>query len=152
MKNWMWLLLAALLLGVDQASKLWALHALAPYQPLSLFPGVDLTLAFNSGSAFGFLSQSGSWHQLFFTCFSLVMSAGLVVWIAMTNPCAKLQLFALSLVLSGALGNVIDRLRLGYVIDFIDVYVKTHHWPVFNIADSAICIGAFLLFCSTKDK
>ena len=143
MKKWPWFVLALAIVFIDQASKYWALQALAPYQPEAVFPLFNLTLAFNSGAAFSFLSGAGEWHRWFFTGFSLIMSAALIIGIIRSTP--TLQLLALSLILGGAVGNLIDRAFVGHVIDFIDIYYKNHHWPVFNIADSTICIGAFLL-------
>lgn len=143
MKKWPWFVLALAIVFIDQASKYWALYELLPYQPDAIFPGFNLTLAFNSGAAFSFLSGAGEWHRWFFTGFSLLMSAALIIAIIRSVPI--LQLLALSLILGGAVGNLIDRAFVGYVIDFIDIYYKNHHWPVFNLADSAICIGAFLL-------
>ena len=146
MKNWMWLAVSMLMIGLDQGSKYWALHALYPYQPWAIFSGLNLTLVFNSGAAWGFLSHSGVWHHYFFIGFGLIMSLGLAVWISYLSSHAMIQLLALSLILGGALGNVIDRIRFEYVIDFIDVYYQTHHWAVFNIADSSIVLGALMLF------
>jgi signal peptidase II len=144
MKKWPWFVTALIVIFLDQTSKYWASQVLVPYQPESVFPLFNLTLAYNSGAAFSFLSGAGEWHRWFFAGFSLIMSVVLIVGIIRTTPC--LQLLALSLILGGAIGNLIDRALLGYVIDFIDIYYKSHHWPVFNLADSAICLGAFLLF------
>ena len=144
MKKWPWFALALVIIFLDQASKYWAAQVLVPYQPESVLPFFNVTLAFNSGAAFSFLSGAGEWHRWFFAGFSLIMSAVLVIGIIRSKP--TLQLLALSLILGGAIGNLIDRALLGHVIDFIDIYYKSYHWPVFNLADSAICIGAFLLF------
>ncbi|PJD90793.1 MAG: signal peptidase II [Legionella sp.] len=152
MQKWTWFMVCLLFIGLDQATKLWTLHCLDLYQSVAIFPGLHWTLVFNTGSAFGFLSHSGAWPQHLFTAFGLLMSLGLTFWIVKTPLKATRELLALTLILSGALGNVIDRIRLGYVVDFIDVYYKTHHWPVFNVADSAICVGAILLFFSTNNK
>ena len=146
MKKWPWVLLVLVIVALDQATKYWALLTLLPYQPLAVMPMVNLTLAYNTGAAFSFLSTTGEWHRWFFTVFSTVMATGLVIWIIRLAPEFRLQRIALSLILGGAIGNLIDRAFLGYVIDFIDIYYKSHHWPVFNIADSAICVGACLLF------
>ncbi len=146
MKKWHWFVLSLLVILMDQASKYFIASALTPYQPVPLMPMLNLTLAYNSGAAFSFLSQAGQWHHWFFIGFSLTMSIVLITWILRLSSTARLQLMALSLILGGAIGNLIDRACFGSVIDFIDVYYKHHHWPVFNLADSAICIGAFLLF------
>lgn len=145
MKKWFWFVLALVVIGIDQATKYWASADLAPYHPEPIFPMFNLTLAYNTGAAFSFLHNAGAWHRWFFTGFSLLMSLGLIVWITRLPSSARLQLAALSLILGGAIGNLIDRAILGFVIDFIDIYYKHYHWPVFNIADSAICIGAVLL-------
>ena len=145
-KKWPWFLLALVIIALDQASKYWAIIALSPFQPEAVMPMFNFTLAFNSGAAFSFLSQAGDWHRWLFAAFSLVMSIVLSIAITRSVPAKRLQLLALALILGGAVGNLIDRTFFGYVIDFIDIYYKSHHWPVFNIADSAICVGAFLLF------
>ncbi len=146
MKKWPWFIVSIAVILLDQLSKHWVLMHFNAYQPQKILPMLNVTLAYNTGAAFSFLNSAGSWHLWFFMGFSLLMSAVLFVWIIRTPTTARLQLASLSLVLGGAIGNLIDRANLGYVIDFIDVYYKTHHWPVFNLADSAICAGAFLLF------
>jgi signal peptidase II len=145
MKKWPWFLLAIAVVLVDQWSKYWAANTLIPYQPEALLPMLNFTLAYNSGAAFSFLSGTGGWHRWVFAGFSLIMSVALIVWLLRLPRQPKLQPLALSLILGGAVGNLYDRALVGHVIDFIDLYYKNHHWPVFNLADSAICIGAFLL-------
>ncbi len=137
--------LSFFVIAFDQITKYWAMTHLMPYESVVVFPMLSWTLAFNSGSAFSFLAASGSWHTWFFTGFSGLVSIALVVWIMRLESRFFAQMLALALILGGALGNLMDRLRFGYVIDFIDVYYKTHHWPIFNVADSAICLGATLL-------
>ncbi|MCX7117585.1 MAG: signal peptidase II [Legionellales bacterium] len=146
MRKWPWFLLTLLVIGLDQGTKIWAAYALYPYQPEAIVPVLNLTLAYNSGVAFSFLSGFGPWHRWVFAGFSFCMSVALIVGILRTATVMRLQLLALSLILGGAIGNFIDRVSVGAVIDFIDVYYHQHHWPVFNLADSAICLGAFLLF------
>ncbi len=146
MKKWYWFALSILVIVLDQVTKYSALYFLMPYQPDVLLPMLNLTLAYNTGAAFSFLSGTGDWHRWLFTGFSSVMSVILVFWLVRTPLVARLQVSALSLILAGALGNLMDRLRLGYVIDFIDVHYNHYHWPVFNVADSAICLGALMLF------
>ncbi len=145
MKKWPWFLLALLVIVVDQGSKYLASAALIPYEPVAVMPMFNLTLAFNSGAAFSFLSGAGDWHRWFFTAFSTIISGVLVVWILRSPKSAYLQLLSLSLILGGAIGNLLDRAFSGYVIDFIDLYYKHYHWPIFNLADSAICLGAIFL-------
>ncbi len=146
MKKWPWFIITFVLVVLDQASKYWASMVLLPYRSVAVAPMLNLTLAYNSGAAFSFLSGAGEWHRWAFAGFSAVMSVVLIVVIIRLAPSLRLQLLAFSLILGGAIGNLIDRVVSGYVIDFIDVYYKNHHWPVFNLADSAICLGAFLLF------
>lgn len=145
MKKWPWFLLSLLVLGLDQLSKCAAAAALIPYQPKPIMPMLNLTLAYNTGAAFSFLSTAGSWNRWLFAGFSVVMSIVLIIWLIRLPKQAVLQSLAVSLILGGAIGNLYDRAMLGHVIDFIDVYYKNHHWPVFNLADSAICCGAILL-------
>ena len=150
MKKWPWLLLVCVLIVLDQATKYWATQALLPYQSVPIMPMVNLTLAFNSGAAFSFLSHAGEWHRWLFAGFSFVMSVVLLVFLLNTLISMRLQSCALSFILGGAIGNLIDRAYSGYVVDFIDVYYKHYHWPVFNLADSAICLGAVLLLSGLR--
>lgn len=145
MKKWPWFLLTLLIIVLDQASKYLALLFLVPYQPIELNPVFNLTLAFNSGAAFSFLSQVGGWQRWFFAGFSTIVSCVLFLWLLKTPKSNRLQLFSISLVLGGAIGNLYDRAFVGFVVDFIDLHYKHHHWPIFNIADTAICVGAILL-------
>lgn len=151
MKKWPWFALSFLVIVADQLTKYLALTKLTAYQARPIFPMLNFTLAFNTGAAFNFLSNSGNWHRWFFVLFSLSVSTFLVIWLARLPRKATLHSLALSLILGGALGNFYDRLTRGNVIDFIDFYYENHHWPVFNLADSAICVGAvLLLFCLNK--
>jgi signal peptidase II len=145
MRKWAWFSLALLMILLDQLSKYWALVQLTMYQPVVVFPVLNWTLAYNSGAAFSFLHQAGEWHRWLFAGFSAVMSMVLFGAIWLTESTKRVQLLALSLILGGAVGNLIDRVSMGYVIDFIQVHYKNYYWPVFNIADSVICIGALLL-------
>lgn len=149
MRKLPWFLFSLVVILLDQASKYWALKTLIPYQPEAVMPMVNFTLAYNTGAAFSFLSGTGDWHRWFFTGFSALMSCALAIWIIRVPTSARLQLVAISLILAGAVGNLIDRIVLGHVIDFIDVYYTHYHWPVFNLADSAICLGAVLLLADT---
>lgn len=142
---WKWLILSGFIVGIDQFSKQLAEHWLTPYQPLPIVPFFNLTLAYNSGAAFSFLADAGGWQRWFFLALALVVSGVLTVWIVRLKPGESRQAAALALILSGAVGNLIDRALFGHVIDFLDVYYGQWHWPAFNIADSAICIGATLL-------
>ena len=146
MRKWPWFGVACLMILLDQATKYWALLELSPYHAVEVLPVLNWTLAYNSGAAFSFLHEAGGWHRWLFTGFSAVVSVVLIVVIEKTAAVKRLQLWALSLILGGAVGNLIDRASMGYVIDFIQVHYHVYYWPVFNVADSAICVGAFLLF------
>ena len=146
MKKWPWFFLSIIIIVLDQGSKQWALSHLPLYQPQPVMPMVNFTLAYNTGAAFSFLSGAGPWHRWFFASISILISLLLITWMLKLKSKDYLQLTALSFILGGALGNLIDRALYGHVIDFIDVYYQNYHWPIFNLADSVICIGAFLLF------
>lgn len=145
MKKWHWFLLSILVITLDQASKYWVESVLTPYKPMPIFPMLNITLAYNTGAAFSFLSGTGGWHRWFFAGFSLIVSVILMIWLWRTPIKDRLQALGVSLILGGAVGNLIDRGVNGYVVDFIDVYYKYHHFATFNLADSAICIGAAAL-------
>jgi signal peptidase II len=143
MLKWLWLSLLALVL--DQASKLAVDSAMRLYESISIMPFFNLTYVHNTGAAFSFLAQAGGWQRWLFAGLALVISVAITIWITRLKSNEKLLAIALSLVLGGAVGNLIDRVAYGYVIDFLDVYYQDWHWPAFNIADSAICIGVFLM-------
>ncbi|MFI4962805.1 MAG: signal peptidase II [Legionellales bacterium] len=145
MKKGYWFILSIAVLILDQASKYWVSLHLIPYKPLPVFSMLNITLAYNTGAAFSFLSGAGDWHRWFFAAFSLIVSVILIVWLWRTGNQAKLQSAGVSLILGGSIGNLIDRGLHGHVIDFIDLYYEHHHFATFNIADSAICLGAGLL-------
>ncbi len=152
MMKWLWL--SGIALVLDQISKIWVDMNMSLYQSIPVFPGFSITYAHNYGAAFSFLSDAGGWQRWFFAVLAVVISVGLVVYLRQLKPNETLLAVAFSLILGGAIGNLIDRVLYGYVIDFLDVYYKSYHWPVFNIADSAITIGvAFILYESfiTKD-
>lgn len=140
-----WYFIACLVVIIDQLTKYWVSTSFSYGETYELLPVLNLTLVHNLGAAFSFLSDAGGWQRWFFAGISLVVSVVLGVWLARLPACQRLLPLALSLVLGGALGNLWDRLYLGYVIDFIDVYYQQYHWPAFNVADSAITIGAILL-------
>jgi signal peptidase II len=122
---------------------------LASGQSIVIFNWFKLQLAYNTGAAFSFLSDAGGWQKYFFSVLAVVVSMVLAVWIVKTaqrkEPGRWCELLALSLILGGAIGNVYDRITLGHVIDFIVWHYQEHYFPTFNIADSAICVGAGLL-------
>lgn len=148
MKKGLSFILVLLVITIDQFSKCWVMAHLVPYESIAVFPMLSWTLVFNSGSAFSFLADAGTWHLWFFMGLSTLISVGLMLWILKLNINTKsglTQMLALSLILGGAMGNLIDRLHIGYVVDFIDFYYKAYHWPVFNLADTAICLGGIWL-------
>ena len=141
-----WLGLSALLVAIDQWSKAVALASLEYLKPVPFIDGFwNWTLVHNYGAAFSFLSDAGGWQRWFFTGLAIVISLGLTVWLARTPRGDWRTALPFALVVAGAVGNVIDRIRFGYVVDFVDWYVGRHHWPAFNVADSAIVVGAVLL-------
>ena len=142
-----WLLLSALVIVLDQLSKWWALSAL---QPAGLahpvIPGfLNWTLAFNTGAAFSFLASSDGWQRWFFVLLAVVISAVLVVWLHRTPRRDWKTAMPLALIVGGALGNLIDRLHAAQVTDFIQVYYREWSYPVFNVADCGITVGAVAL-------
>ncbi len=140
-----WLLLSLIVIVIDQVTKIWADSVLQYHQPVPMMPMFNLTLAYNTGAAFSFLSDAGGWQRWFFIGLTAIISSVLFRWIWTMRAEERLHAAALSLILGGAIGNLIDRVWFGYVIDFIDVYYNTHHWPIFNVADSAITLGVILL-------
>lgn len=130
---------------VDQLVKYLASGYLDYYDPVNVFPGLNMTLVHNTGAAFSFLRDAGGWQRWFFICLSCGVSIALIIWLYRLPSRHRWLGCALALVLGGAVGNMWDRITLGYVIDFIDVYYQHWHWPAFNVADSAISVGAVML-------
>ena len=130
---------------MDQVSKLVVSGSMQLYQSIKIMPYFNLTYVHNTGAAFSFLSDAGGWQRWFFAGLAVIISTVMVVWLAKLKQHETLLAVALSLVLGGAIGNLIDRLAYGYVIDFLDVYYQSWHWPAFNIADSAITLGVVLM-------
>jgi signal peptidase II len=142
---WVWLGVSALVIYFDWQTKQIASEALVMYRPQEVFSWLNWTLAHNYGAAFSFLSDAGGWQRWLFTGLAIVVSLVLIVWLLRLPREEWRTGLALGLVIGGALGNLIDRIQLGYVVDFIDVYYRDWHWPAFNIADSAISCGVALL-------
>jgi signal peptidase II len=140
---WLWLSLSIIV--CDQITKNLITDWLDYHQSENIFAGLNMTLVYNTGAAFSFLSQAGGWQRWFFIVLTSAVSLALLYWLATLPRQRKWLAVALALVLGGAIGNLWDRVSLGYVIDFIDVYYRHWHWPAFNVADSAICIGAIML-------
>ena len=137
-----WLALTALIIAADQWSKRLIEGALRLSETRYCLPVFNLVRAHNRGAAFSMFDAASGWQRWVFSALAVVVSAALIVWLARLERRASLMAAALALILGGALGNVIDRLRLGYVVDFLQVHWQQHYFPAFNIADSAICVGA----------
>jgi signal peptidase II len=140
-----WLWLSLLVIALDQATKWLALGELAPWQPVPVLPILNWTLVFNPGAAFSFLGDAGGWQRWLFTGLALAVSAMLVWWLRQTPRRQLSVAVPYALILGGAIGNVIDRLRFGHVVDFVDVHWGGWHFPAFNVADAAISVGAVWL-------
>ncbi|MEX0446340.1 signal peptidase II [Xenorhabdus sp. SGI246] len=151
-----WLWLVAVVLILDLGSKQLVLQNFRLYESIPLIPYFNLTYAQNLGAAFSFLADKGGWQRWFFALIAIVISITLLVMMYRSSAKQKLSNIAYALVVGGALGNLFDRLVHGFVVDFIDFYIGAWHWPTFNIADTAICIGAALIiiesFISSDDK
>ena len=153
MLKWLWL--SGLIVVLDQITKVLAQAQLMPYQPLPISAWFNLTLMYNTGAAFSFLANAGGWQRWLLLGLALVVSIVLLVLLARMRSGQRWLAVALALVLGGAVGNIIDRLLYGHVIDFIDLYHSAFsgwlgfspngHWPAFNIADASIFCGAVLL-------
>lgn len=137
--------IAVVVIALDQITKWLANTRLTLHDPVPVMPSFNLTLMYNKGAAFSFLSTAGGWQRWFFTIVATVISIVLIVWIARLKPHEKLLGTGLALVLGGAIGNVIDRIYLGYVVDFVQWFYGSFYWPAFNIADAAISVGTVIL-------
>jgi len=146
-QKWLWLSLGIVVL--DQATKQIAQSQLTPHQPVNLLPFFDWYLTYNTGAAFSFLADAGGWQRWFFTGVALLISVIIVQWLRKLPADETRTAISLGLILGGAIGNVIDRIYLGHVIDYIQVWLGSYPWPAFNIADAAIFIGAVLLILSS---
>lgn len=140
-----WLSLSVVVIVLDQITKYIAEARLVYAEPLAVVPSFNLTLLYNRGAAFSFLSDASGWQRWFFVTISLAASIFLVCWLRRLGSEQRLLALALALVLGGAVGNLVDRLLLGHVIDFIQLYYRDFYFPAFNVADSAITVGAVLL-------
>jgi len=139
-----WLGLSALVIFLDQFTKLWVSRSFAYGENLVVTEFFNLVLVHNRGAAFSFLSGAGGWQRWFFSVIA-VLASGWMIWLLRKHRQDPLFCFALSLILGGALGNLIDRVAYGYVVDFLDFYWQMYHFPAFNVADSAVTCGAALL-------
>lgn len=144
-----WLLLAALVVVLDLWTKQLAVAGLELYRPIPITGWLNLTLAHNTGAAFSLFADHGGWQRWFFIVFASGISLFLLIWLWRLPLTARLLPVALMLILGGAIGNLVDRVTLGYVVDFIDLHYGGWHWPAFNIADSAIVIGVTLMLAES---
>jgi len=144
--GWRWLPLSVVVVLLDRVVKLWIGHHFAPLERLRVSPVLDIILTYNTGAAFSFLADASGWQRWVFILLALAVSAALLVWMRRLDARIHgLLACGLALIVGGALGNMIDRLATGRVVDFIHVHWGTHYFPAFNVADSAITVGAALL-------
>lgn len=152
-KRKLWFLLSFFVVVADQASKIWVVKTIAYQSAVPVFPFFNLVNVHNYGAAFSFLANQGGWQRWFFTILALTVAVFIVTWMIKLKRHEFKLGWGLALVLGGAVGNVIDRMRLGYVVDFLDFYYQSWHYPAFNVADSAIFLGVVsLLFYSFKGE
>ena len=152
MKKWMALMGIILIIALDQLSKYYALEILPGRQAIHIFPGLNFDITYNHGVAFSLFYDLGLNTPWLLIAFTSVLSLIMIFLIFKAQLSEIQKLIALTLMLGGALSNLFDRIYYGAVIDFIDVYVGYHHWPVFNFADCSICVGAFLLLLIKEPK
>jgi signal peptidase II len=145
--GWRWLPLSIGVILLDQATKAWMVQHFHLYESVRVLPVLDITLAFNTGAAFNFLAEASGWQKWLFVALAFGVGLAILAWLRRLKARSQgLLCCSLTLILGGALGNVIDRLRIGHVVDFIAAHWgRTHYFPAFNIADSAITVGAILL-------
>ena len=139
----LWLGIALVVVLLDQASKIMMSQFLLYGQSETITSYFNLMMVYNKGAAFSFLSDQPGWQRYFFTAVSVIASL-FILWMLRRNPTQRLFCWSLALILGGAIGNLIDRIAYGHVIDFLDFHVGGWHWPAFNVADSAITVGAIL--------
>jgi len=152
MRDWrLWLVPSALVIALDQLTKHWVVQAFSFGEASPVTTFFNLVLAHNTGAAFSFLAEAGGWQRVFFIVVASVASA-VIFYLLRKHGRQTLFALALSLVLGGALGNLIDRIRWGYVVDFLDFYYGNYHWPAFNVADMAITGGVILLVLDSMRK
>jgi len=143
--QWLWLGLALLVLLADQLTKLWIVEQFSYGASETITGFFNLVRVHNYGAAFSFLDNQGGWQRWGFSVFAAIVSLVILLWITRLSPQQKLEGCALALILGGALGNLYDRVTLGYVVDFLDFHWSGKHFPAFNVADSGISVGAVLM-------
>jgi signal peptidase II len=144
--GWRWLPLSAAIIVLDRLAKLWITHHFAPLERVHVLKVLDIILTYNTGAAFSFLAEASGWQRWLFVVLALGVSAALILWLRRLDARVHgLLACGLALIVGGALGNMIDRVAAGRVVDFIHVHWGAHYFPAFNVADSAITMGAVLL-------
>ena len=143
-----WLGLSVVIVIVDLLTKYWASHSLIYGQPVEVLPVLNWTLLHNTGAAFSFLANAGGWQRWFLILVSFVVSIVLLAMLIRSTSKSRFETLGLALVLGGAVGNLWDRITLGYVVDFVQVHWDEHYFPAFNVADSAITVGVMALLLS----
>jgi len=147
-----WLVFAVIIIALDQGSKIYIERLLVPGESMKLLPFLNATLTYNKGAAFSFLADAGGYQHYIFGGIAVVISLLIMYWLRTLPPRAVLSRISLSLILGGAMGNLLDRIIRGQVVDFIDFYIGNWHFANFNIADSAITIGALMLIIEALSK
>ncbi|WP_096087313.1 signal peptidase II [Agaribacterium haliotis] len=142
---WLWFVIALIIILLDQWTKHLAVAGLEYAERIAVTPGFNITLRYNYGVAFSIFDNIDGGQRWPLSALAFVISIALCIWIWRIGRQKSLEVLGLALVLGGAIGNLYDRVLLGYVVDFIEVYWRSYYWPAFNIADSAICVGAALL-------
>ena len=137
--------LSAVIVAADQLTKWIATSTMSMHERIPVLPFFDWTLTYNRGVAFSMFNDGQGWQRFGLSAFAILVAGGFTYWMAHLPKHERMNAAALALVIGGAIGNVIDRLRLGHVVDFVLLYWKDWSWPAFNLADSAICVGAVLL-------
>ena len=153
-RSLLWLPFSGLLIVIDQLTKAMIVERLSEFERITVLPVFDIVRFHNTGAAFSLLADAGGWQNWFFTGIAVIVSIGILWYLWVLPPRgARTLALGLSLVLSGAIGNLIDRLSHGYVVDFLLFHYQDWAWPAFNVADSAICLGgAILLWDMMKKK
>ncbi len=141
--RWLWVTVFVII--IDQVTKNLVSTTFALYEFVPVLPSLNLTLLHNTGAAFSLLDDAGGWQRWLFVILAVGISSMIVAWLQSLGAHRRWLACALALILGGAIGNLWDRVQLGYVIDFVDVYYRQWHWPAFNVADSAITLGAIML-------
>lgn len=150
--NYYWIFIVLGTFAIDRITKILALQYFLYKDPVNVLPIFNLCFVYNTGAAFGFLNQAAGWQGWLFSGVAIFVSGCLIIWLFRINTNDTRLKVALSLILGGTLGNLYDRIVYHYVIDFLDFYFKQWHFPAFNLADAAICVGALLLIVDVLGK